>query len=152
MAKTLQFVVTTNSSPELSAKDQSLIKRHVMKDIGLSRRRYKLPTRSYPQNRKDSESLSRLDRQQSLSSSKSKSSSSGKRSPHNTETPETPQEDESDTIDWFAAPCSSIAGAAIDPFMSLPVPMDAEAGLLIRHGTSKASCLWARYRFPGSKC
>lgn len=145
MAATFQFVTITDASPSLSAEHGSLIKRHVMRDIGFARRRYRPSPTKQSQLNKTSLTTEILFVGQEASTP----------APQDSWPPENGESDairsrSSKTLlevkDWaayaFTPPCSRLGLGKTDPFQSLPVPMNMETDSLVRYSMYQKPHSW----------
>ena len=133
-----QFVTVTSSAPELSAESRYLIKKHVMKDIGLARRRY-VPEEPHRRPGATKPSTSSLSRKSSSDSSKSLSPAENRAA---TQSP-----DDLEPVSYpnphSPKPGTILGAGRIDPFESFSVPSNAEVDILVDH--SKCTFLEALF-------
>ena len=148
---TFEFVSITSSAPVLSAAGRGLIKKHVMKDIGRARRRYKWDEADKVPGIRVSEECSTPSTRQSTSPSTTNSSSSADDDEpvqfmHDFQRmsqlivtapkPRTEMQDSerlSQLIVTAPEPRTILGAGHVDPFVSFPVQDEADVFLLVDH-------------------
>lgn len=121
------FVSVTSSAPELDAHSRGLIKKHVMKDIGFARRRFKQREARESQSQKEP----------------SKYSARGHSSSHKVHASSLAQNEQAiepiEDLELLlqiirsSKPNNILGPGCIDPFASLPIQGDVEVDALINH-------------------
>ena len=148
---TFEFVSITSSAPVLSAEGRGLIKKHVMKDIGRARRRYKWDEADRAPAVRVSEECSTPSTRQSTSPSTTNSSISAEDDEpvhfmHDSERmsqlmvtapePLTEMQDSERMSRWMVTtpePGTVLGAGHVDPFVSFPVQDEADVFLLVDH-------------------
>jgi hypothetical protein len=139
-ATPFEFVIVTSSSPTLSAESRGLIKKHVMKDIGLARRKYMWEDEREPQIRRGFSSISAHRPALSREANYSKLAMGE-------EAVDATQDDESLLRPLVRLPqrINTIGTGCLDPFNSFPVQDNVGVDILVRHSKAKDYCVVLSY-------
>jgi hypothetical protein len=121
------FVSVTSSAPELDAQSRGLIKKHVMKDIGFARRRFRQKEARDAESEKESSKLSPSGHTSSHKAHTSNPTENGAASKS--------AEDLELLFQLIRStkPSKIVGAGCIDPFASFPIQGDVEVDTLIDH-------------------
>jgi hypothetical protein len=135
-----EFVLLTNSSPTLTADSRSLIKKHVMKDIGFARRKFMWKNECEPQICRVLSTISAPHPTLSRKVTRSKSAMPG-------ETVDTAQDYETLFHSLVRLPHNNnrMDTGRLDHFNSFPVQGSTEVDILVHHSKAKPIVLFSYF-------